>query len=118
MYGDTEVMRKHAGRLREQGVDLRGLADRLVAQTERVAWTGRAADALAERIRERATQLRAIASRHDGAAQSMDAHVQEVDRIKDAISDAERRADALAVNTPEKPPTGHKDWLAVDLRGH
>ena len=34
MYGDTEVMRKHAGRLREQGVDIRSLADQLVAQAE------------------------------------------------------------------------------------
>jgi hypothetical protein len=118
MYGDTEVMRKHAGRLREQGDDLRGLADRLVAQTESAGWAGRAADALAERIRERAAQLRDLASRHDGAAHSMDAHMQEVDRLKDAISDAERRADVLAVDTSERPPAGHKDWLTVDLRDH
>ena len=100
MYGDTEVMRKHAGRLREQGVDLRALADRLVAQTESAGWAGRAADALAERIRERAAHLRDLATRHDGAAQSMDAHVQEVDRLKDAIADAERRADAVARHHP------------------
>lgn len=121
MYGDTEVMRKHAGRLREQGVDLRALADRLVAQTESAGWAGRAADALAERVRERATNLRDIAARHDGAAQAMEAHLLEVDRLKDAIAGAERRAGSLAADAPEPtdlPPPGHKDWLAVDLRGH
>jgi hypothetical protein len=120
MYGDTEVMRKHAGRLREQGVDLRTLADRLVAQTESAGWSGRAADALAERVRERAAHLRDIAARHDGAAQAMDTHLLEVDRLKDSIADAEHRA-ALAADTRDPadfPPPGHKDWLTVDLRGH
>lgn len=112
MYGDTDVMRRHAARLREQGVDLRSLADRLVAQTESAGWTGRAADALAERIRERATHLRDVAARHDGAADSMEAHLEEVDRLKEAIADAERRA---GVDGP--PPSGHKDWLTLDLPG-
>jgi hypothetical protein len=112
MYGDTEVMRRHAARLREQGVDLRAMADRLVAQTERAGWTGRAADTLAERIRERATHLRDVAARHDGAAESMEAHLVEVDRLKEAIADAERRA-----GTDEPPPHGHKDWLTLDLPG-
>ncbi|WP_243058638.1 hypothetical protein [Nocardioides sp. SR21] len=113
MYGDTDVMRRHADRLREQGVDLRALADRLVAQTESAGWAGRAADALAERIRERATHLRDVASRHDDAAESMDTHVVEVDRLKEAIADAERRADGGR----EVPPSGHKDWLTLDLPG-
>ena len=34
MYGDTDVIRRRAAELREQGVDLRGLADRLVARTD------------------------------------------------------------------------------------
>jgi hypothetical protein len=119
MYGDTEVMRKHADRLREQGVDLRALADRLVAQTENAGWVGRAADALTERIRERAVQLREIAARHDGAAQSMEGHLLEVDRLKDTIADAERRAASLTADDGgfDAPPSGHKDWLAVDLPG-
>jgi hypothetical protein len=112
MYGDTDVMRRHAARLREQGVDLRAMADRLVAQTESAGWSGRAANALAERIRERATHLRDVAARHDGAAESMEAHVVEVDRLKEAISDAERRAGA-----DDPPPPGHKDWLTLDLPG-
>lgn len=127
MYGDTDVMRKRGAQLREQSADLRALADRLVARTERVGWTGRAADALLVRIRERAAHLRDVAARHDTAADSLDAHVLEVDRLKDAIAAAERRAQRLAEDSapgsPERtsfapPPPGHRDWLAVDLPGH
>jgi hypothetical protein len=125
MYGDTEVMRRHVARLREQGVDIRALADRLVAQTEGIGWTGRAAVALSERMRERALHLRDAAARHDGAAESLEAHLLEVDRLKDAIAGAEHRAEALAVDASgdravtafAPPPPGHKDWLAVDLPG-
>lgn len=112
MYGDTDAMRKHAGRLREQGVELREMADRLVAQTEGSGWVGRAADALLERIRERAAHLREVAARHDGAAQAMQAHVVEVDRLKESIADAERRGDAVA----DRPPPGHKDWIEAGDR--
>ena len=41
MYGDTDVMRKHAGRLREQGREIRAMADHLVAQAEAVSWARR-----------------------------------------------------------------------------
>lgn len=115
MYGDTDVMRKHAGRLRDQGADLRAMADRLVAQTEAAGWSGRAADALVERIHERATHLREVATRHDGAAQALELHLIEVDRLKDSIATAERRAE-LTGHVAEPPPPGHKDWLAADLR--
>ena len=122
MYGDTDVIRRRAAELREQGVDLRCLADRLVARTDAVGWTGRAADALALRVRERAAHLRAVAARHDTAADSIEAHVAEVDRLKDAIAAAERqarrRADRLPGDGFVAPPPGHQDWLAVDLRGH
>jgi septal ring factor EnvC (AmiA/AmiB activator) len=125
MYGDTEVMRRRAAQLREQGVDIRAMADRLVARTEAVGWTGRAAEALSQRIRERAAHLRDVASRHDGAAESLETHLLEVDRLKEAIAAAERRAGHLAADAPASdrvaaftpPPAGHKDWLAVDLPG-
>ncbi len=144
MYGETEVMRRRSGELREQGVDLRALADRLVAQTESAGWTGRAAAALGERIRERASRLRDLADRHDTAADSLDAHVVEVDRLKDAIAGIERKADSLVADArtriartdaathdvriapaPEdallaaftRPPAGHRDWLSVELPG-
>jgi uncharacterized protein YukE len=95
MYGDTEVMRRHAGRLREQGGDIRMLADSLVSQVENLRWTGRAAEALRERVRERAGRLREVASRHETAAESLESHGEEVDELKDAIASIERRVRGL-----------------------
>ncbi|GAA1150626.1 hypothetical protein [Nocardioides aquiterrae] len=119
MYGDTDVMRRRAAELREQGVDIRGLADQLVARTESVGWTGRAADTLAVRIRDRAAHLRDVAARHDTAADSLEAQLLEVDRLKEAIAQAEHRAARLSEDGVEftPPPPGHQDWLAVDLPG-
>lgn len=95
MYGDPEVMRRRANALRDQATDLRAAADRLVAQADAVAWAGRAADALRERIRERASHLREVAATHDDAADSLDAHLAEVDRLQDAIAQVERKVDTL-----------------------
>jgi hypothetical protein len=121
MYGDTDVMRKDVGRLREQGVEIRMMADQLVAQAEAVTWAGRAGDAMRERVRERATRLREAADRHAAAADSLDAHLQLVDELKDSIAEVERRASALvddgALSRFEPPAPGHKDWLAVSLPG-
>jgi uncharacterized protein YukE len=119
MYGDSDVMRKHAGRLREQADEIRSLADHLVAQAEAVTWAGRAGDAMRERIRERATRLRETADRHEVAADSLENHTVLVDELKDSIADNERRATALledgAMPRFEPPAPGHKDWLAVSL---
>lgn len=115
MYGDTEVMRRRAGQLREQGVDLRALADRLVAQTEAVAWAGRAGDALRDRIRDRAGQLSRAAARHEAAAESLERHVAEVDRLKERISETEQQATGLDPATFSAPPSGHRGWLRVSL---
>ena len=121
MYGDTEVMRKHADRIREQGAEIRAMADHLVVQAESVSWAGRAGDAMRERVRERAARLREAADRHDVAAESLDAHTQLVDELKDSIAETERRATALlddgALPEFEPPAPGHKDWLAVTLPG-
>jgi hypothetical protein len=146
MYGDTGVMRRRAAQLREQGTDLRAMADHLVSRTEAVAWSGRAADAMRERIRERAAHLRESAARHDVAAETLERHAHEVDALKDAIHATERRATALvedartrvarlqaaddpdgvrrepapadrALTAFDPPPPGHKDWLGVSLPG-
>jgi hypothetical protein len=121
MYGDTEVMRKHVGRLREQADEIRSMAEQLVAQAEAVTWAGRAGDAMRERIRERAARLREAADRHDVAAHTLETHTQLVDELKDSIADNERRATALlddgALPRFEPPASGHKDWLAVSLPG-
>jgi hypothetical protein len=121
MYGDTDVMRKQPDRLREQGAEIRAMADQLVAQAEAVTWAGRAGDAMRERVRERAARLREAADRHDVAGDSLDAHTQVVDELKDSIAETERRATALlddgALPEFEPPGPGHKDWLSVTLPG-
>ena len=135
MYGDTAAGRKRVAQLREQGGDVRALAARLVSQAEAVPWHGKAAESMRERIRERAAHLRAAAAQHDTAADSLAAHLVEVDRLKEAIDVRSRKAStlvedartrsnegsgddadaALAAFTP--PPAGHRDWLTVDLPG-
>ena len=121
MYGDTDVMRKHVGRLREQGTQIRAMADHLVSQAEAVTWAGRAGDSMRQRIRERASRLREAADEHDLAADSLESHTQLVDELKDSIAETERRATALledgALPKFEPPAPGHKDWLSVSLPG-
>ncbi len=121
MYGDTDVMRKHANRLREQGSEIRAMADKLVSQAESVTWAGRAGDSMRQRIRERANRLREAADRHDHAADTLESHTQLVDELKDSIAETERRATALledgALPSFEPPAPGHKDWLAITLPG-
>jgi chromosome segregation ATPase len=146
MYGDTGVMRRRAAQLREQGDDIRLRADRLVAQMDALAWSGRAAEAMRERIRERASHLRDVAGRHDGAADSLERHLHEVESLKEQIATTQRRAESLTADTKEHlarlaahddpdgvrrtateedrvltvftpPPSGHKDWLTVELPG-
>jgi hypothetical protein len=156
MYGDTLVMRRRAAQLREQGEDIRAMAEQLVTHSDEVAhtdvWSGRAADAMRERVRDRAAHLREAANAHDTAAASLEKHLAECDRLGESITGIERRAaslvadarariariessrstdhdgdsaavratatredQALSAFTP--PPTGHKDWLTVELPG-
>ena len=115
MYGDTDVMRKHAGRLREQGGDIRALADQLVAQSENLHWTGRAADAMRERVRERAARLRDVAARHETAATALETPRARGRRAQGHDRRRERRSRALVADGSvadfERPAPGHKDWL-------
>lgn len=140
MYGDTLVMRKRAGQLREQGADIRAVAEQLVARSEAVPWRGRAADDMRTRVKERAAHLRAAANAHDTAADALERHLSEVDRLKDAIGELERKStsrvaeaqarveasaydaaaaddDARALAAAALPPSGHADWLTLELPG-
>lgn len=146
MYGDTAVMRRHAAALRDQAADIRATADLLVGRAEQIGWAGRAAEAMRERVRERAAQLRGCASSHEGAADALERHLHEVDHSKDAIAEIERKATSLVTDARTRaarlaavddadgvdrrpsdeddallaftpPPPGHRDWLAVELPG-
>jgi hypothetical protein len=146
MYGDTAAMRKRAAQLREQGTDVRALADRLVAQLDRLQWEGRAAADMRTRVQDRAAHLRDCATQHEDAAESLERHLVEVDRLKDTIAASERKASSLVADAKGRiatlrshdhpsgvtreptdadrlldqfvpPPRGHKDWLSVTLPG-
>lgn len=146
MYGDTAVMRKRAGQLREQSTDIKLLADRLAAQVDAMDWTGRAADAMRARIHDRAAELRDAAGRHDSAADAFGRHLAEVDLLKEAIDGVEHRVNSLVADAATRiarvqahrdpdgmhrtptdedqalvsfvpPPPGHRDWLSVTLPG-
>lgn len=149
MYGDTEVLRRRVGQLREQAVDIRALADQLVAQTELTGWTGRAAESMSVRVTERAAHLRVAATQHDVAADSLAKHLHDVETLQDAIADTEKRvgvlvaeartrladverrnetaeggvrvepdADDVTLAAFDPPPSGHRDWLTIELPGH
>ena len=120
MYGDSSDIRKRAGQVRDQGADIRALADQLVATTEALGWTGRAARDLHTRVTDRAAHLRAVATRHVTAADLLVRHAQEVAELQERIAEAEERFDDLRasgelVTDAEPPPRGHKDWLTFEL---
>jgi hypothetical protein len=146
MYGDTAAMRKRAAQLREQGTDVRAMADRLVAQLDLLQWEGRAAADLRSRIHDRAAHLRGCADQHENAAELLERHLSEVDRLKDSIAATERKASSLVADARTRiaslsshdepagvtreptdtdrqldqfvpPKPGHKDWLDVTLPG-
>ncbi|MFN8195421.1 MAG: hypothetical protein U0R80_14195 [Nocardioidaceae bacterium] len=146
MYGDTRVIRRLASGLRGQGEQIRREADELVGRAEAVEWRGWAADAMRARARDRATDLRRTARAHDDAADALDRHAAEVDRLKELIGAIERRFVGLVAAARDRlaalghqlldgvrgllpdpldelldrfapPPHGHLDWLHVDLPG-
>lgn len=92
MYGDTAVIRALARRMREDGDDLRQEAAELAARAETVPWSGLAADAMRRVAREQAGLLRGCADAHEAAADALDHHAREVDRLKDLIAAIEHRA--------------------------
>ena len=136
MYGDPDVMRRRVDQLREQAVDIRTLADQLVARTEGIGWSGRAADAMRVRVTDRASHLRSAAAQHETAADSLDKHLQAVRTLREQIADVERRTTDLVAEARTRtsagrepdpddvvlgaftpPPSGHRDWLGVELPG-
>jgi arginine deiminase len=115
------------------------MADRLVARLETLDWQGRAAADMRSRIHDRAAHLRDCAGQHEDAAETLERHLAEVERLKDAISTAERKASSLVTDARTRiaqrhrhddptdtdrlldqfvpPEPGHKDWLTVILPG-
>lgn len=147
MYGDTELIRRRVAALRDQGADVRALADELVARVEGLSWSGRAAEAMQQRIGDRARHLRTAADRHVSTADALADHAEAVDlaadeiaatqaRVSALVADARARVEEVAVRNERHggagllpdprdealaafvpPPPGHRDWLSVDVPG-
>lgn len=147
MYGDTELIRRRVSALRDQGADVRALADELVARVEGLGWSGRAAEAMGQRVGDRAGHLRTAAERHVAAADALADHAAALDVATEEIAAAEVRVSALVADAQARieeiaarnerhdgptiepdhvdevlaafvaPPSGHRDWLTVDLPG-
>ena len=139
MYGDTEAIRRLARTMREQSAALRDEASGLLTRAERAPWEGLAADAMRLRVREQTTALQHTAQLADTAAAALDRHADEVDRLKALIAAIEQQVLALVGAAKERlsglldavlpdpvdallarfvsPPSGHRDWLAVELPG-
>ena len=140
MYGDTTVILALARRLREQGDEIRAEADSLVGHVDAVRWAGLAADAMRGLAREHAADLRVCARLHADAADALDRHAREVDRVEELIARMEHRAlgalesaghalgglaHALSDDVPDPlehwaqhfvpPPHGSREWLSVHL---
>jgi hypothetical protein len=145
VYGDTQVIRSLARSLRDQGDEIRCEADRLLRRAESVPWQGLAADAMRGQARSRARALRHTAGLHDAAADALERHATEVDRVKALIAAIEHRVRSLIAAARDRlagvaasvaaglgippdpvdqlldrfvpPPPGHLDWLRVELPG-
>jgi uncharacterized protein YukE len=146
MYGDATAIRHLARRLRERADEIRASAARLADQIDRAPWHGLAADAMRQHTQAQLAGLLETARLHDDAADTLDRHAHEVQRLQDLIAAIERKVAHLvdaaldrvasigkglldditgAVPDPSDvalarfrpPPAGHLDWLRVDLPG-
>lgn len=132
MYGDTRTIRALAARLRERADEIRGEASRLAARAEQVPWQGVTADAMRHQACDRAGALLRTAALHDDAADALDRHAREVDRLKDLIATIERRVRRLLDSAVDRlvpdalggwlqgfdpPLPGSREWLDVDVPG-
>ena len=142
MYGDTQVIRGLARTMRTEGSALRSEADGLLARAESVPWSGLAADAMRATVHAQVGGLRRTAALSDDAAEALERHADEVDRLKALIAAIEHRVMTLVAAARDRlaglvglvegvlpdpldellarfdpPPAGHRDWLLVDLPG-
>jgi hypothetical protein len=142
MYGDTEVIRALARTVRGHGTAIHAEAEELLGRAEAAPWEGLAADAMRLRVRGQVHALRHTARLHEDAATALERHADDVDRLKALIAAIEHQVMALVEAARSRlaglvdlldtvlpdpvdellahfvpPPSGHRDWLAVDLPG-
>jgi hypothetical protein len=87
MYGDTTTIRALARRLRERADEIRDLAAALSEHARSVPWSGLAADAMRAHTGDRVGGLLHTAGLHDDAADALELHAREVDRLQELLRD-------------------------------
>ena len=95
MYGDATAIRHLAGRMRDRADDIRTAAARLADHVDQVPWQGCAAEAMRRRTETRLAGLLETARLHDDAAEALEAHAHEVQRLQDLIATIERTVRGL-----------------------
>jgi uncharacterized protein YukE len=91
MYGDATAIRHLAARMRDRADEIRAAAARLAGHIDRVPWHGCAADAMRRHADLRLAALSQTARLHDDAAEALDRHAREVQRLQDLIAGIERK---------------------------
>lgn len=120
MYGDATAIRDLARQLHDRAGEIRATAAQLARQVEDVDWEGAAADAMRHQAGIQLQALRQTACLHDDAADALERHAREVQRLQDLIAAIERRARGIIgslLSHLHMPPPGHLAWLSVDLPG-
>ena len=143
MYGDTDAIRQLARQFRVRADQVRTLGGDLVRSARDVPWQGVGADRMRWSVERRSAGLRRAARAHEDAAAALDHHAAEVDRLKALIAAIERQVAALVAEARARladlagpaldnavpdstdelldkvvaPPSGHRDWLDIDLPG-
>lgn len=95
MYGDTTTIRALAGRLLERADEIRDLAATLATQSDRVPWTGLAADAMRAHTGHQLAALLRTAGLHEDAAEALTVHAREVDRLKELLTEGAELVDGV-----------------------
>jgi uncharacterized protein YukE len=95
MYGDATAIRHLAARMRDRADEIRAAEARLAEHIDRVPWHGCAADAMRRHARLRLAALGETARLHDEAAEALERHAAEVQRLQDLIAAIERRVRSL-----------------------
>ncbi len=146
MYGDPDAIRARARELRTTAADIEVEGRLLLGLAEACPWTGFAADAVRARCDLQVVELKRCAATHLLAADALDRHADQVERLQRLIAWIEQRVHGLVAEARERlaglagkvadvvgdlvpdpvdgvldrfvaPPSGHRDWLDVRLPG-
>lgn len=95
MYGDPHAIRARARQLRTTAAEIEVQGRLLLGLCGACPWTGFAADAARARCETQVAELQRCATAHTAAADALDAHAAEVERLQELISRIEETVAGL-----------------------